>query len=99
MRPTALTPFRVLWQRHRLERTPSWTRQQLEHHQERLLAALRRVAMNRSPFYRRFHGGLDNQPLHALPILTKAIMMENFDDLVTDRSVRLADADRSVTRS
>ena len=33
------------------------------------------------------------QPLGRLPILTKAEMMEHFDDLVTDRAVRLEDAE------
>jgi hypothetical protein len=53
----------------------------------------RRFAFDASPFYRRFHRRLDRRPLEELPILTKALMMEHFDELVTDRTVRLADAD------
>ena len=49
--------------------------------------------LRRSPFYREFHRGLERRPLEELPILTKAQMMERFDDLVTDRDVRLADAE------
>ena len=93
MRPTFLTPFRVLWRRQQLERACRWTRSELERHQERRLSALRRFAVERSPFYRRFHRGLEHQPLQALPILTKAVMMENFDDLVTDRTVHLTEAE------
>jgi putative adenylate-forming enzyme len=93
MRPTLLTPFRVLWKRCTLERRCRWTRAQLERHQTQRVAELRRFAMERSPFYRRFHRGLESRPLSELPILTKATMMENFDDLVTDRSLRLADAE------
>ncbi len=93
MRPGILTPFRVLWRRHQLEASSSWSRPELLRHQQRRLAALRRFAVDRSPFYRRFHRGLDWHPLDGLPILTKAEMMEHFDDLVTDRTVTLADTE------
>jgi phenylacetate-CoA ligase len=53
--------------------------------------ALRRFAYQRSPFYRRFHRGLEHQPLSQLPVLSKAELMRSFDDVLTDRSVRLAD--------
>ena len=88
-----MTPFRVLWKRHALEGACRWTRSELERRQERRFVALRRFALERSPFYRRFHRGLEHQPLDSLPVLTKAVMMENFDDLVTDRAVRLTDAE------
>ena len=88
-----MNPFRVLWKRTMLERSCRWTRAELERHQARRLAALRAFALARSPFYQRFHRGLERAPLHALPVLTKAVMMENFDDLVTDRAIRLADAE------
>src|SRR5262249_17924516 len=58
---------------------------------------LRKLVAARSPFYQRFHRGLEDRPLDALPILSKATMMENFDDLVTDRGVRLVDAERYLT--
>src|SRR5258707_1149394 len=80
----------------------SWTRQQLEDYQARALQDCREYAYAHSPFYQRFHQGLMDRPLQDLPVLTKAIVMEHFDDLVTDRSVRLhnvrqylADADAS----
>ena len=88
-----LTPFRVLWRRRQLERACTLTRAELEQRQQTRLAALREFAQKRSPFYRRFHQGLDGRPLSDLPVLTKALMMEHFDDLVTDRNVRLSDAD------
>jgi putative adenylate-forming enzyme len=65
----------------------------LEAHQRRCAAKLRRWALERSPFYQRFHRGLENQPLSRLPILSKGELMENFDQLVTDRSVRLAEVE------
>src|SRR6266700_8176994 len=66
-----------------------WTRQQLEAHQAEALRSLREYTYAHSPFYGRFHQGLVDAPLHELPVLTKAIMMEHFDELVTDRTIRL----------
>jgi hypothetical protein len=34
---------------------------------------------------------LYDAPLRELPVLTKAMVMEHFDDLVTDRTIRLED--------
>src|SRR6185295_9517707 len=36
---------------------------------------------------------IESSPLSALPILTKGTLMENFDALVTDSSIHLADAE------
>jgi putative adenylate-forming enzyme len=88
-----VTLIRVFWTRRRLEKSCAWSRTQLEAHHARQLASLRRFALERSPFYRQFHKGLENRPVADLPILTKATMMESFDDLITDRAVRLADAE------
>src|SRR5262249_27085746 len=98
MRPTFMTPVRVLWRRRRLEESCRWTRRQLEDQQQARLQALRRVALERSPFYRRFHRGLEQAPLAALPVLTKSELMAQFDDLVTDRAVRLQDVERYLGR-
>jgi putative adenylate-forming enzyme len=73
----------------RLRARDQWTRQQLEAHQADALRSLRDYAYEHSPFYRRFHQGLVDAPLHELPVLTKAMVMEHFDDLVTDRAIRL----------
>jgi phenylacetate-coenzyme A ligase PaaK-like adenylate-forming protein len=62
----------------------SWTRSQLEAYQAGELLRLREYAYARSPFYQRFHKGLTDWPLQELPILTKATVMENFNDVVTD---------------
>ncbi len=88
-----LTLSRVLWKRSRLEKSCRWSRSQLEEHQAQQLASLRRFVLDQSPFYRKFHKGLEDRPLADLPILTKAAMMESFDELITDRAVRLADAE------
>ena len=70
-----------------------WTRDALLAHQSRALAELRAFAVARSPFYRELHQGLEAAPLDALPILTKATLMERFDELVTDRDVRLGEVE------
>lgn len=76
----------VLW---RLRQHASWTRAQLEAHQAHALRHLRDYAYAHSPFYRRFHQGLFDRPLAELPVLTKTLVMENFDELVTNRAIAL----------
>jgi phenylacetate-CoA ligase len=85
--------LKVLALRHRLRQRDRWTRPQLEAHQDRALHRLRRHAYARSPFYRRFHKGVTDCPLGDLPILTKEMVMEHFDELVTDPTVRLAEVE------
>src|SRR5215203_2339543 len=85
--------FKVLWLRRQLRRRDRWTRRQLEEHQTHALRLLREHAYTRSPFYRRFLADLTDSPLKDLPVLTKAQVMENFDELVTDSAVRLADVE------
>jgi len=89
-----LTLLRVGLQRSRQERSATWSRARLEQHQAKRLRALRKLVAARSPFYQRFHRGLEDRPLQDLPILSKATMMENFDALVTDRQIRLAEAEQ-----
>jgi putative adenylate-forming enzyme len=67
----------------------TWTRQQLEAYQAGALKQLRQYAYEKSPFYQQFHKGLLERPLRELPVLTKAMMMENFANLVTDRMLHL----------
>jgi phenylacetate-CoA ligase len=90
---------RLLWLRHRLRARDRWSLAQLRRHQEQALSELRRFAYERSPFYSRFHRGKLDRPLNELPILTKAEMMESFDELVTDRSVRLTEVQRHVAET
>lgn len=81
--------LQLFWELARLRRRDRWTRQQLEAHQAEALRRLREHAYAHSPFYQRFHQGMTDRPLHELPVLTKATLMEHFDELVTDRQVRL----------
>src|SRR6266545_2345651 len=83
--------LKLLHTLEQLQKHESWTRQQLESYQAEALHQLRQYAYERSPFYQKFHKGLNARPLHELPVLTKAMMMEHFDELVTDRSLHLKD--------
>jgi phenylacetate-CoA ligase len=68
-----------------------WTRELLEDYQARALQDCCEYAYAHSPFYQRFHRGLADRPLQELPVLTKAMLMEHFDDVVTDRTLHLQD--------
>ena len=74
-----------------LRRHERWTRPQLDAYQAESLRRQRAYAYTHSPFYQRFHHGLFDRPLHEPPILTKAVMMEHFDELITDPALRLDD--------
>jgi phenylacetate-CoA ligase len=85
--------LRVLALRHRLRQRDHWTRRQLEEHQGGALHRLREHAYAHSPFYGRFHKGFTDRPLSDLPVLTKQMVMEHFDELVTDPTIRLTDVE------
>ena len=81
-----------------LRKRESWSREQIERHQDRALARLRRFASAHSPFYKRFHDGLEERALHELPALTKKELMQSWDEIVTDRSLHLEDIQRFLAR-
>jgi putative adenylate-forming enzyme len=86
----------VLRERARLHSHERWSRDELLAYQAGKLEELRSFATARSPFYAELHRGLDRAPLEALPTVTKAQLMERFDDIVTDRAIRLADVERHL---
>jgi phenylacetate-CoA ligase len=77
----------------RLRSRERWTRPELQAYQARALERLRRYAYANSRFYQSYHKGLMDRPLRELPILTKPVLMDNFDELVTDTSVRLKEVE------
>lgn len=93
------TQLQVLWKRRQLEKSCGWSGAELRAHQSQRVRDLRQFASERSPFYKRFHQGLENQPLEELPILTKTTLMENFDELITDRAVRLKEVEAFLSQS
>jgi len=74
-------------------------RPQLRAHQAREFVPLRQWAMRRSAFYRRFHAGRSDRPPAELPVLTKAVLMEHFDEISTRSDLRLAEIERYRTDS
>ncbi len=87
---------RVLLQQRQLRSHERWSRAELDAHQTRALAEMRRFSYERSRFYQRFHRGLEGRPLQELPVLTKAELMSSFDELVTDPAVHLADVEQHL---
>lgn len=69
-----------------------WSRPQLLQLQRRSLRALLDDACRLSPYYREALGpNAADLPLERLPILPKSTLMEEFDRIVTDPRLRLAD--------
>lgn len=81
--------LKVMHQLEQFRKHKHWTRSQLMAYQKRALKQLREYAYARSPFYQHFHNGLFDRPLQDLPVLSKAMLMEHFDDFVTDRAIHL----------
>lgn len=80
---------RILLDRRRLRGRERWTRAELLHFQRDALQELRRFAVAHSPLYARLHRGLDSAPLEELPVVTKAMVMGQFDQVVTDSALKL----------
>jgi phenylacetate-coenzyme A ligase PaaK-like adenylate-forming protein len=81
-----------------------WNRDQIEAHQGAELRALLTHAKEHSPFHGRRLAGVDTtstdlSSLSALPVMTKAQMMESFDDVVTDRRLSRAMVEDSLART
>jgi phenylacetate-coenzyme A ligase PaaK-like adenylate-forming protein len=86
-----LLVLRVLWRRR-----DRWDAARIAAHQARALAELRRAAYAGSEFYRRHHAGLFDAPLSELPPVTKADLMDHFDQVVTVPGLRLADLEEHL---
>jgi len=71
---------------------------QLRDRQRRMLRDLVRHATTASPLYRDLYRGVDHRTggLAALPPVTKAQLMERFDDWVTDPRLNLGDVERHI---
>lgn len=80
----------------RLRRQLNWDRARLERHQANALSELRAFAVARSPFYAEHHRDLAQAPLSALPALNRALLLDRFDEIVTDRRIRFADLQRHM---
>src|SRR5918997_742864 len=79
--------------RARFDPVLRWSPERLAAHQERRWRAVARVAAERAPLYREHYRGIDLEraPLHDLPPVDKTLLMDRFDEAVTDPALRLAD--------
>ena len=68
-----------------------WSRAEVLAYQRERLQGLLRHAVAHSPYYREALGAdAPERPLDSLPTLPKALLMENFDRIVTDERLRHA---------
>src|SRR4051812_7863857 len=79
----------------------TWDHARIRRHQRERLDALLRHAAAHSPFHADRLAGLDPsdlgpEDLSALPVMTKAELMAEFDDVVTDRRVTRAAAEDAL---
>ena len=84
----------ALWLSRRLARHDHWSREAILRYRQELLAALVRHAAAYSEFYRELYRGIDLTgpiALDTLPVIDKPLVMANFDPLVTDPRLKLAD--------
>jgi putative adenylate-forming enzyme len=84
----------------RLRQQDRWSRAQLDAYQAQCLQRLREHVYARSPFYRTFHAGYLDRPLQELPVLTKELLQEQFEAVITDPAVRhdaVAEHVRNIT--
>ena len=75
-----------------------WPRERLLEYQRTRLREIVRHAVANSPYYRRVIGDVGNGDidLQRLPVLTKTTLMAEFDRIVTDRRLRLAEAEQHL---
>jgi phenylacetate-coenzyme A ligase PaaK-like adenylate-forming protein len=66
------------------------TPEEIDRIREKRFRKLLRTAVNQSPFYRELYRGIDIETckLSDLPTVTKQVMMDNYDDFVTDRNLK-----------
>jgi phenylacetate-CoA ligase len=72
----------------------AWSPERLVAYQRKQFINLLQHAVQRSPFYRELYAGIridGATALDQLPTVGKATMMENYDTLVTDRRLKLAE--------
>jgi len=84
---------------HKLRYASHWPPEQIKELQESRLRELLAYAQKNSPFYARRFQGIDvaSCKLSDLPTTTKAEMMANLEDVVTDRRIRKSEMQEFIT--
>jgi phenylacetate-CoA ligase len=94
--PSAIERVRAL--AAELTARDDWSRDQLLEHRRRALADLLRHATAASPYYReRLGPDAPERPLHELPTLSKATLVEQWDRIATHPQLRLAAVEAHAT--
>lgn len=96
-----------IWQALRIvKKAESLDAQQVQHLQEHRFRKLLKHAFQKSRFYKSYYSdhGITEADIDGilpadLPIIDKNIMMENYDDLVTDPLLKQADLERFIKES
>ncbi|MBD1540398.1 phenylacetate--CoA ligase family protein [Pseudarthrobacter oxydans] len=86
----------VLYLRAAWRKRDRWGAARIAAHQDHALKDLRRAAYAGSEFYRRHHAGLHDAPLDQLPPVTKADLMEHFDEAITIPDLTLAELENHL---
>src|SRR5215207_2734383 len=87
---------RMLLLRAAWRRRDHWDAARITAHQDHALQELRRATYAGSDFYRHHPGGLHDAPLNQLPSVTKADLMEHFDEAVTTPDLSLGDLENHL---
>src|SRR5262249_43101865 len=104
---TALEQFLDAWHPQLLGRLDEhvgrlrWSAERIRTQQRDRVRALLARAIASSPFHRRRVAGIDPATfeladLPRIPVMTKADLMDRFEDVVTDRELTLAGAERAL---
>lgn len=89
---------RALLMQRKQNRLISGTRQDLQDYQQQNLSALVAYSVRNSPFYRELYGNIQSDKflLTDLPITNKSMMMDNFDQFVTDPRLKLTELKQHI---
>lgn len=87
--------IRLLWELYQLKKNVTKNEEQIRNLQEKKLRKLLHYAYQNSAYYRRTftqagisEENLDKIPLKQFPVVNKELLMEHFDELVTDPEVK-----------
>ena len=87
--------IRLLWELYQLKRNTAKSEGQIKTLQDKKLRKMLRYAYQHSEYYRRTFAqagiseeNIDKIPLKQFPVITKELLMQNFDELVTDPKIK-----------
>lgn len=93
--------FKLLWDLYRLKRNTVKAKEQIKNLQNKKLRKLLKYAYENSKYYRRTfeEAGITREqistlPISAFPTIDKDLLMEHFDDLVTNNDLKQNDIRR-----